>query len=141
MANGVKFIRVHGRVVPIRNDKGADLRSKNSPARYSDFKATYAEAKKRTRPASLKQRAKGAAALGLGMGAFGMLAGTVTGVAADILSKGRTGLKGVEKGMKLGAAAGAILGAYAGATQEGANRRTWNKLAGQHAIKKLKKQK
>lgn len=140
---GVKFIRVRGRVIPIRKDKGTDLRSKGS-ANYGDYKATYKDAKKRTKSPSLGKRAATSATFGIagaGIGAHigGAIVGAAGFAARKLLGKGAGGLAGATKGGAIGAAAIGLLGAYAGATREGASARTWNKLAGQHAAKRLQK--
>lgn len=108
MSNGVKFIRVRGRVVPVRSKgEGVDLRSK-AGASMADIRAASKEAQKHSRISSSSKLKTAAASglLGAGVGAFvGGALGAVAGAAASRF----LGKKAMHTGLVGGAAIGAGL--------------------------------
>lgn len=121
MAQNMRFIRKNGRVIPIRTDKGIDLRSKAGPkASRRDISVAYKEAEAHTR-LSTGTKLKRSAFMAVGGGFFGGLFGATAGLAvgaaalgAAALSRGKLKIsadflgKAVGSGLLGGATGGAI---------------------------------
>jgi uncharacterized membrane protein len=122
----VRFIRVNGRVVPVRGDGGRDLRSKYS-ASNKDRAAAMKEARSHTRNSTKKLLKMKAGEFGAGafLGAqFGALVGL---------------LGNTKKSVAIGAATGALaLGALAASASrsEYVSNRQYNKSLGKRLARK-----
>lgn len=111
----VKFIRVRGRIVPIRSDQGVDLRS-NRPAAYSGGKKGSNQVmkdvqdiyKKHGREMNTKERVKSGVGVGIVGAAFGGAVGAALGGAVKAVTKTKGNIG------KLSASLAAISGLAAG---------------------------
>lgn len=148
MAGDVKFIRVRGRVVPIKNkgpssagkklrkDKGLDLRARGQN-KY-DRKLVSEVIEKHGRQATKKERFREGVAGGIFGASLGGIAGGLGEMALDVASKGRIKLTG-KKALVTAGALG-VLGAFAGASgsQKRISNRSYNKHYGKALAKKKK---
>lgn len=141
--NAVKFIRVKGRIVPIkgkgaqgskeakntrlRKDRGVDLRVVGQN-KY-DRKLVSDVVKKHSRKTSFKERAQLGAAMGVFGASVGGIAGGLGEMALDAFSKGKIKLTG--KKAAVVAATTGILGAAIGLNEKTRiSNRTFNKHYG-----------